>query len=139
METKEQIDKMPEVTDDLTGEMTVEELKKILVMDIDKYKKHLEQLAKEKVNYAEQLKIDEEIWDIVENPETFKILKPTFEYELNPRYQELQRIKMSYKIRYERAKAKGNIEQMDFEEKMIREDLADKEEKLAKLEGGKNE
>jgi len=139
METKEQIDKMPEVTDDLTGEMTVEELKKILVMDIDKYKKHLEQLAKEKVNYAEQLKIDEEIWDIVENPETFKILKPTFEYEALPRYQELQRIKMSYKIRHERAKAKGNVEQMDFEEKMIREDLADKEEKLAKLEGGKNE
>lgn len=141
METKEQLDKMPEVTNDETGELVAENLRDILVTDIEKYEKHLIQLKKDKENYERQLAVDMEMWDILKQPGAFKKIESAmqFEHEKNPRYWELVQSKQLEKIRQEEARALGTLEQMDFEKKTIEEDLADKKEKLEKLEGDKNE
>jgi hypothetical protein len=127
VETKEQIDKMPEITDDSSGKLVAEELKDILERDIE--------------NFKEQFKVAEELWKILENPETYKKCEPAWEFEKNPRYWELQHKQNQYKIRSERHRSQSTLDGMYHQKEAILKDMLDKQEKLAKLneEGEKNE
>ena len=140
MVEQEQLDKMPEVAKDENGQLVAEELKDILERDIKAYEKQLVGLAKDKENYLVQLKLSEELWDLLSKKEDYVKVQPTFKFEENPRYWEIQYELNQYKIRQEKARAQGTLEQIEHETVAITKDYVDKKEKLAKLtEGEKNE
>ncbi len=132
----EQVDMMPEVTNDEIGEVTVEELKKILVQDISQYEDKLVKIEADRKNYKDQLKVDQELWSILLNKDTYKKVNPDYVYEQNPRYWELQYIKLEHKLKSEQMRAESTMQQFDYEEEMIGKDLEDKKSKLADLNKG---
>ena len=141
MVEKEQLEKMPEIVNDAEGEVIVEELIDTLERDIVAYEKQLGNLDKELENYEAQLKIDEELWDLLSDRKTYKRLKIDWEFENNERYWDLQFQKHQYKLRQAKAQAYGTRDGIKHEIEVITADYEDKKQKLKELKEGddKNE
>ena len=112
VETKEQLEKMPEVVTDESGEDVAKQMAEMLQKDIDAYEKRIPQLKKELENYTEQLAIDEKLWEILENKDTYKKKETHWLFEDVEGYWELQYQKNMYKLRQAKAQAYGQKEQI---------------------------
>ena len=140
METKEQIDMNPQIVNDEAGILTLEELRNQRNRDIEQAQEYIEKLDKDIENYKPQLKLAEELWAILENKETYKKIEPTWEFEKNPRYWEIQHEQNMFKIRDERAKSQNTLEGMYTQKEYLVKQLEDLKAKLADIEGDeKNE
>ena len=140
METKEQIDKGLEITNDEVGKDALEELRIQRVKDVEQAEEYLEKIDKDIENYKPQLELAEELWAILEKKETYKKIEPTWEFEKNPRYWEIQYEQNLYKVRDERAKSQNTLEGFYLQKEMMEKQLEELKEKLAELEGSdKNE
>ena len=113
--------------------LTAEQMKLNLENDVKAYTKSLEDAIKAKEDYMEQLEIDEQMWQILEKPDSIRRLNPMFEYEKDPMWVELQQKKQYYKIRQDRAVAQGTVKQLDEQIKFIEEALASAQSKLDKV------
>jgi hypothetical protein len=100
-------------TDDEIAVITAQQLLSELENDVKVYGEMIDKHKADKLNYEEQLKIDERLWEILERPGSVKLLNPTREFEKDPEYWDLMQKKQMYRIREDRAVAKHTMHGFD--------------------------
>jgi hypothetical protein len=138
-ETEFEMD-MPQESGDELAQVSEEQLVANLASDVRAYERALERALKDKKNYQEQLDLDEKIWAILEKEDSFnRITEPSFEFEKDPEYWKLQRLKNMYKIRESRAVAQSTLKQFDDTIAATEEALEGSKRKLEKFSDKKGE
>jgi hypothetical protein len=123
------------VTTDKEAEVLEQNMLKNLANDVEAYERALQKHIEDKANYEEQLQIDLDSWEILLKPGALKKINPTYVFEEDPKWHELQEKKQAYKIREERAVGEGALRQYDMLIEETARSLASAKEKLAKFKG----
>jgi len=113
-------------------EDTLEEMKQMLVDQKKNFEKQIKSNEDLKVRFSTLWDIDEELWQM--SLKGFKKLEPTFEFEKEDRYWELQTLKRKAQYESEKAQSESRIEHFDLIEKQLGEELDKVTKKLVELE-----